>query len=368
MSKVAILGAGAWGTALAVTLARGGGNAVTLAVRRAALLEALRTSGENAAYLPGIALPATIELIDDWSAAVRDADTIVMAVPSRFARAAIAGIADAIPAIATVVSVTKGIERDTLLTMTAMLREVIGGAWSAGGARGSRAPSAAGVSASEANAGDAGKASDSALAGDRVAALSGPGFAAEVARGKPAALVVAARDDAVAARVQMLFAVRSLRVYRSNDVTGVELGGAVKNVIAIAAGIGDGLDLGSSARAALVTRGLAEMMRLARAAGGRTETMAGLAGLGDLVLTCTGEFSRNRALGLRIAQGESIPAAADGTPVAEGAANALAIRALATRIGVEMPIVEAVYRVLYEAAPAKAMVEELLSRQLRAEF
>jgi glycerol-3-phosphate dehydrogenase (NAD(P)+) len=151
-------------------------------------------------------------------------------------------------------------------------------------------------------------------------------------------------------------------------VIGVELGGAIKNVIAVAAGIGDGLDLGSSARAALITRGLAEMMRLAAAAGAHRETMAGLAGLGDLVLTCTGDLSRNRALGFRIARGEPLSSSAEGSPVAEGAGNALVIRELAARIGVEMPIVSAVCRVLYESAPANVMVEELLSRQLKAEF
>ncbi|MEA2680529.1 MAG: glycerol-3-phosphate dehydrogenase, partial [Candidatus Binataceae bacterium] len=272
-----------------------------------------------------------LEITDDWERAVCDADTIVMAVPSRFARAAIVPIARAIPSNAMIVSVTKGLEHDTLLTMSAMLSQVAG-------------PSG------------------------RVAAISGPGFAAEVARGKPAALVAAARDDALAARVQALFAVRSLRIYRSNDLVGVELGGAIKNVIAVAAGIGDGLDLGSSARAALITRGLAEMMRLAEAAGARRETLAGLAGLGDLVLTCTGDLSRNRALGFRIARGETLSAPSDGVPVAEGADNAIVIRELAARFGVEMPIVSAVYRVLYEAAPAKAMVEELLGRQLKAEF
>jgi glycerol-3-phosphate dehydrogenase (NAD(P)+) len=335
MNKVAILGAGAWGTALAATIARGGGAAV-LGVRRATHLEAIRASGENVIYLPGIKLPPTLELTDDWNAAVRDAATGVMGVPSRFARGAITTVAHAIPATAMIVSVTKGIEPDTLLTMSAMLEELTGGG-------------------SEARAG-------------RVAVLSGPGFAAEVARGKPAALVAAARDDAIAARVQELFALRPLRVYRSSDVVGVELGGAVKNVVAIAAGICDGLDLGSSAQAALITRGLAEMMRLAAAAGSRRETLAGLAGLGDLVLTCTGDLSRNRALGFRIAKGEPLAPPADGVPVAEGAANAVAIRALAARIGVEMPIVSAVCRVLYEAAPANAMVEELLSRQLKAEF
>ena len=329
--KNAILGAGAWGTALAVTIARGGAT-VILGVRRRSHLEAIRASAENTSYLPGIKLPTALELTDDWRAAVCDADTVVMAVPSRFARAAIAPIATTIPARATIVSVTKGIEPDTLLTMTAMIREVI-----VGGA-------------------------------ERVAALSGPGFAAEVARGKPAALVAAAGAEAVAAKVQALFAVRPLRVYRSNDVVGVELGGAVKNVIAIAAGISDGLELGSSARAALITRGLAEMMRLAASAGARSETMAGLAGLGDLVLTGTGELSRNRALGFRIGREQIVPELAEGAPVAEGVANALAITRLAERHGVEMPIVRAVWRVLYEAAPAKAMVEELLSRQLKAEF
>lgn len=333
MNKVAILGAGAWGTALAVTIARSGG-AVVLGVRRAAHLEAIRAGGENAVYLPGIKLPATLELTDRWEVAVRDSATVVMAVPSRFARAAIAPIARAIPATAMIVSVTKGLEPDTLLTMSAMLAE----------------------------------AAELASPSNRVAVLSGPGFAAEVARGKPAALVAAARDDALAARAQELFAVRPLRIYRSNDVVGVELGGAVKNVIAVAAGICDGLDLGSSARAALITRGLAEMMRLAAAAGAHRETLAGLAGLGDLVLTCTGELSRNRALGFRIARGETLPAPIDGAPVAEGAGNAIVIRALAARIGVEMPIVSAVCRVLYEAAPANAMVEELLSRRLKAEF
>jgi glycerol-3-phosphate dehydrogenase (NAD(P)+) len=330
MSKVAILGAGAWGTALAVTIA-GGGGPVVLGVRRTAQLESMRAIGENAVYLPDIKFPSALEITDDWERAVCDADTIVMAVPSRFARAAIVPIAQAIPSTAMIVSVTKGIEPDTLLTMSAMLGEVA-------------APSS------------------------RVAVISGPGFAAEVARGKPAALVAAARDNGLASRVQALFAVRSLRIYRSNDLVGVELGGAIKNVIAVAAGIGDGLDLGSSARAGLITRGLAEMMRLAEAAGARRETLAGLAGLGDLVLTCTGDLSRNRALGLRIARGETLRAPTDGAPVAEGAGNAIVIRELAARIGVEMPIVEAVCRVLYEAAPANAMVEELLSRQLKAEF
>jgi glycerol-3-phosphate dehydrogenase (NAD(P)+) len=337
MSKVAILGAGAWGTALALTIARGG-RTVMLCVRRPRHLEAIRASGENSIHLPGIRLPAKLGLTSDWETAVRDAATVVMAVPSRFARDAITTVAHAVPADAMIVSVTKGIEPDTLLTMSAMLEEVMA------------------------------TRSEAVPASDRVAVLSGPGFAAEVARGQPAALVAAARDAALAARAQALFATRPLRIYRSDDVIGVELGGAIKNVIAVAAGICDGLELGSSARAALITRGLAEMMRLAAAAGARRETLAGLAGLGDLILTCTGDLSRNHALGIRVARGEALGPPTDGAPVAEGAGNALTIRALAARIGVEMPIVSAVYRVLYEVAPVNAMVDELLNRQLKAEF
>jgi glycerol-3-phosphate dehydrogenase (NAD(P)+) len=340
MSKVAILGAGAWGTALALTIARGG-RTVMLCVRRPRHLEAIRASGENSIHLPGIRLPAKLGLTSDWETAVRDAATVVMAVPSRFARDAITTVAHAVPADAMIVSVTKGIEPDTLLTMSAMLEEVM--ATRAGGGPPLPPP-------------------------PRVAVLSGPGFAAEVARGQPAALVAAARDAALAARAQALFATRPLRIYRSDDVIGVELGGAIKNVIAVAAGICDGLELGSSARAALITRGLAEMMRLAAAAGARRETLAGLAGLGDLILTCTGDLSRNHALGIRVARGEALGPPTDGAPVAEGAGNALTIRALAARIGVEMPIVSAVYRVLYEVAPVNAMVDELLNRQLKAEF
>ncbi|MGH8336037.1 MAG: NAD(P)H-dependent glycerol-3-phosphate dehydrogenase, partial [Gammaproteobacteria bacterium] len=209
--SVVILGAGAWGTALAVTLARGGYD-VTLCPRRIEHCAELSAVRENAAYLAGVALPSTLRLSANWPGALRDAATIVMAIPSRHARATLAPIAEAIPRTATIVSVTKGIEGESLLTMTQMIAELTGR--------------------------EAG-----------IAALSGPGFAAEIARGKPAALVAAAHDDRVAALVRDQFAVRPLRVYSSNDVTGVELGGTIKNIIAIAAGISDGLEFGSSARA-----------------------------------------------------------------------------------------------------------------------
>ncbi len=342
----AVLGAGAWGTALAVMLARGG-RPVTLCARRRELLESLERERENRVYLPGIALPAGVELSGQWAEAVARADVVVLAVPSKYARATLGAAAHALGPEAILVSAAKGIEESALKTMTAMMAEA--------------APQARAY-----------------------AALSGPGFAAELARGKPAALVAASADESAAIKVQHLFASPTLRVYRSSDVLGVELSGAAKNVIAIAAGISDGLELGSSARAAVITRGLAELARLVEAAGGRRETVMGLAGLGDLVLTCTGDLSRNRSFGLKVGrEGGAGPGprraevggpaaegglAAEGRPVAEGVANARPVKLLAERHGVEMPIVSAVYRALYEAEPPKAMVEQLLRRALKAEF
>ena len=330
MDAVTVLGAGAWGTALAIVLARSG-HAVKLAVRRKLQLAALRQDRENRAYLSAVQFPSELHLAEMSRDSIHDADAIVMAIPSGFARETLAPMASAIPQESHMISVSKGIEQDSLRTMSQMLAEL--------------APPAG-----------------------RIAVLSGPGFAPEIARGKPAALVAAAHSEAVARRVQNLFAAKPLRVYRSLDVMGLELGGASKNVIAIATGISDGLALGSGARAALITRGLAEMMRLARAAGAKQETLAGLAGLGDLVLTSTGDLSRNRRLGLALGRGEGISLPVEGASIAEGVVNARAIVRLAERRGVEMPISSAVYRILYEAASPSAMVEELLSRELKAEF
>jgi glycerol-3-phosphate dehydrogenase (NAD(P)+) len=333
METTAILGAGAWGTALATILARNG-HRVMLGVRRDESLQLLTRTRENSTYLPGVQIPSNVELTASWSDAVAEASVIVVAVPSRYARSAMEDLARAIRPESILVSATKGIEEAALASMTAMLAEVV--------------PSARAY-----------------------AALSGPGFAAEVAREKPAALVVASRDEEAARKVQHLFASPMLRVYRSADVVGVELAGAAKNVIAIAAGISDGLDLGSSARAAVITRGLAEIARLVEAAGGKRETVMGLAGLGDLVLTCTGDLSRNRTLGMKTGRegGFNIPATQEeGKPVAEGIVNAHSIKTLAQRHQIEMPIVDAVYRALYEAAPPKAIVDGLLSRALKSEF
>jgi glycerol-3-phosphate dehydrogenase (NAD(P)+) len=331
--RATVLGAGAWGTTIAVILARAGVR-TTLGVRRDSQLALMRQRRENPTYLPGIRLPDELEITDRWTDAVAGADVIVMAIPSSHARAAMSAVASAIRPATTIVSATKGVEPGSLLTMTAMLREIV-------------------------------------PAGVRCAALSGPGFAAEVARGKPTALVAAATDEATAATAQELFAGPLLRVYRSPDPIGVELAGTLKNVIAIATGIGDGLDLGSGARAAVITRGLAELMRLGEATGARRETIAGLAGLGDLVLTCTGELSRNRAFGIRLARltdSRIDLEEREGQPVAEGIANARTAVELARRAGIEMPIVTAVYRVLYEGGSPRAMVEELLNRELKAEF
>jgi glycerol-3-phosphate dehydrogenase (NAD(P)+) len=330
---IAVLGAGAWGTALAVMLSRSG-HRVRLCVRRKAHLAEIRDAGENKSYLPGVAIPGSIELMLDWRAAVAEAEVIVLAVPSRHAGAALEPLKDSVSADTLVISATKGIEERSMLTMTALIREFFSKR-------------------------------------TRPAVLSGPGFAAEIARGQPLALVAAASDEAIAIRVRDLFAGRTVRVYSSTDMIGVELAGATKNVIAIAAGACDGLKLGSSARAAVITRGLAEIMRLVEAAGGRRETVAGLSGLGDLVLTCTGDLSRNRTAGIRLAHGEALEVgdgADEGRPVAEGISNARAIRALAGRLGVEMPIVSAVYRALYEAAAPATIVDELLSRELKPEF
>jgi glycerol-3-phosphate dehydrogenase (NAD(P)+) len=334
-ATIAVLGAGAWGTALAAMLARSSAR-VTLCVRRESQFNSIAATHENSNYLAGIALPDNLNVSAEWQRTIAAADVIVVAVPSAHARASLSPFAEAIREDAIVVSATKGIENDTLCTMTRMLAEVV-----------PQCP--------------------------RLAVLSGPGFAAEVARGRPAALVAAAREAQIARQVQELFAMRSLRVYSSTDVAGVEICGAVKNIVAIAAGVSDGLELGSSARAALITRGLAEIMRLVDATGGRRETAAGLAGLGDLVLTCTGDLSRNRSVGLALARGErpaldDLKSTAGGKSVAEGIANARSVKTLAAKLNVEMPIVAAVYRGLYEGLAPNAMVEELLSRGLKAEF
>jgi len=334
MTTVALLGAGAWGTALAVHLAERAAAkpSVTLWTRDAAQARALDRDRVNARYLPGIELPRAMNITSDLRIAVR-AELLVVATPAAALPEIVRELA-AQGAAAPLIWLSKGfVAAASLPAGVGLAHQVIAPMW----------PTAVGI-------------------------VSGPTFAEEVARGLPAALTVAATAPGLAAMVAALLRGDSLRAYESDDVTGVEIGGAVKNVLAIAAGASDGLGFGHNARAALITRGLAETGRLSAALGGKRETLMGLAGLGDLVLTCTGDLSRNRRVGLALAKGQRLPAIlAELGHVAEGVTAALAARALAAHHGVEMPICEVVCRVLHEDLPARIAVEELLSREPRSE-
>jgi glycerol-3-phosphate dehydrogenase (NAD(P)+) len=334
MTTVALLGAGAWGTALAVHLAERAAAkpSVTLWTRDAAQARALDRDRVNARYLPGIALPRAMNVTADLRFAVR-ADLLVVATPAAALPELVRELT-AQGAMAPLIWLSKGfVAAPSLPAGVGLAHQVIAPMW----------PTAVGI-------------------------VSGPTFAEEVARGLPAALTVAATEPGLAATVAALLRGDSLRAYESDDVTGVEIGGAIKNVLAIAAGASDGLGFGHNARAALITRGLAETGRLSAALGGKRETLMGLAGLGDLVLTCTGDLSRNRRVGLALAKGQRLPAIlAELGHVAEGVSAALAARVLAAHHGVEMPICEVVCRALHEDLPARVAVEELLSREPRSE-
>jgi len=325
--RLAVIGGGAWGTALASHAVRAGLD-TRIWVREPELVDAMAVRRENPLYLPGVALPEGMRPTTSLGDAVAEAETLVVAVPSEYCRATFAELAARAEPSAVLVSATKGLETDTLRRMSE-------------------------VAAAEAP-------------GRALAVLSGPSFAAEVARQLPTAVVVASADHALAERVQRTLSTRSFRVYSSEDVTGVELAGAVKNVIAIAAGIVDGLGYGHNTVAALITRGLAEISRLAVALGGRPDTLAGLAGLGDLVLTCTGSLSRNRTVGQRLGRGQSLAEAAAGIHP-EGVRTTLATAALAERHGIDMPIVRQMKAVLYEGKPPREALEELMLRSLKRE-
>lgn len=328
--RATVVGGGAWGTALARVLS-GTGCDVRLWVREPALATAIERTGENARYLPGVALEG-VAATTDLARALDGARLVVSAVPSHVVRAVMGTAAPHVDPEAIVVSASKGIEEGTLKRMTEVLAEVLGGE-------------------------------------RRLAALSGPSFAAEVGRDSPTAVTLAAHDAAIARAAREAFFAPRFRVYTSEDVVGVELGGAVKNVVAIATGIADGLDYGHNARAALITRGLAEISRLGSALGGQRLTFMGLAGLGDLVLTCTGDLSRNRTVGLRLARGESLESILGGMgQVAKGVRSTRSVRDLAARIEVEMPIVEQVYEMLYHAKSPQVVVEELMTRESKPEF
>ena len=330
MRAVAILGAGSFGTALSAHLALSG-HRVRLWARDAVLAADIARRRANPVYLPDVTLPAAIDVGADLPHALADAEMVVVAVPSHGVRRVIEAARPRIAPGTTVVSTTKGLEEGTLLRMSALLAGTLGPAIP-------------------------------------VAVVSGPSFAVEVARGLPTAVVAAADDARAVALVQQEFRGSYLRVYGSHDVVGVEIGGALKNVIAIAAGVVEGTGLGANAQAALITRGLAEITRLAVALGGRRETLAGLAGLGDLVLTCTGALSRNRHVGMELAAGRGLEEVVGSMKmVAEGVRTTQAALALGARHGVELPIAAQMADVLAGRKDARTALQDLMLRPQRAE-
>jgi glycerol-3-phosphate dehydrogenase (NAD(P)+) len=330
-TAVAILGAGSWGAALALHLA-GLGHEVTLWGRSRATTDELAAAGEHPSH-PGIRFPTNLRTSADLAGAVQGVDAVLFGCPSHAVRGVAEQVRPVLRGRPLLVSTAKGVEQDTQMTMSAVLEEVVGAQYR-----------------------------------DRVAVLSGPSFAREVALGMPTVVTAAARDLEVAGELQRLFNGPTFRVYTATDLVGVEIGGAVKNVIAVAAGLSDGLGFGHNTRAALITRGLAEICRLAIRLGADRETLYGLSGLGDLVLTCTGDLSRNRTVGLRLGRGESLDQiVASMKEVAEGVRNTRSVQDLATSAGVEMPITEQMYLLLYEGKDPRHAVVDLMTRRPKAE-
>jgi len=336
MSRIAILGSGAWGTAIALSLARRGGHELTLWAHSVEFAREIIDAGENKLFLPGFPIPAGVRVTGD-EAAVSEAEIVVSVIPSEFLRATFIRLRAHLHPGQIIVSATKGVEDRSLLRMT----EVIGSCMAETGA-GLRLP---------------------------IGAFSGPSFAQEVAQGQPTAITVAYDDAAIAARIQAELASETLRLYTSTDVIGVEMGGALKNVIAIAAGVAAGVGLGYNSAAALITRGIAEITRLAVACGGRRETLAGLSGVGDLVLTCTGSLSRNRTVGQELGRGRKLPEilAGLGGKVAEGVLTTRAALGLARRQGIEMPITEQMELILDEGKDPREAIKDLMLRPGREE-
>jgi glycerol-3-phosphate dehydrogenase (NAD(P)+) len=324
-----VIGAGAWGTALADLLARNG-HEVLLWAYEHDVVDSVNMRHANPRFLPGAMLAPGVRATGHLDEAVAGAEYVVCAAPSHVSRAVLRGAAPAVPESATIIIASKGIERGTLALMSDVVAEE--------------------------------------LPGRPVVALSGPSFALEVAARQPTAVVAASTSEEASRCTQSALSNENFRVYTHDDVTGVELGGSLKNVVAIATGMAEGLGLGFNPRAALITRGLAEMARLGVALGAAPLTFAGLAGMGDLVLTCTGALSRNRALGVEIAKGTTLEAAlAARETVAEGVITTQSARSLAEREGVEMPIVAAVHRILFEKQSPRDAITELMTRELRAE-
>ena len=334
MTKVAILGGGGWGTALAIVLSRSRKpHEISLWVRNAGLAESLRLGRENETYLPGAKLPQSVRVDPQLEAALSGAQVILGAMPSAHARAVYTSALPFVTAVSSFVSASKGLEPSTHLRMSEVIAQVA-----------------------------------SPKFAPRLAVISGPSFAAEAARGEPTAVVLASRDAALASELQEEFAGPNFRLYTNDDVLGVELAGAMKNVMAIAAGACQGLGLGSNALAALITRGLAEMARLAVALGARPETLSGLAGLGDLVLTCTGSLSRNRFVGIELGKGRALAEIlAKMRTVAEGVDTAAPLLALAREHQIEMPITEQVDAILHAGKSPNDAIRDIMERPLKRE-
>ena len=327
---IAVLGAGSWGTALAVLIARNGYRTLFWG-HDAARQAHLAHDRENARYLPGVRFPENLFIREDLLETAEEASQLLLVVPSHAFRATLDALKSKLSADAIVAWATKGLEPATGRLLSQVAADVLG-------------------------------------EGRALGVISGPTFAKEVAHGLPTAITVAAREPATAEAIAAWLRSDRVRVYTSTDMVGVELGGAIKNVLAIATGISDGLGLGANARAALITRGLAEMRRLTEALGGKPETVMGLAGIGDLVLTCTDNQSRNRQVGLALGKGRKLQVTlAEIGQVAEGVATAREVRQLAQRMQVDMPITEQVYRVLFEGVSPQTAVEALLKREVRPE-
>src|SRR5712692_1150986 len=331
--RAAVIGGGSWGTALASVLGHNGHD-VAVWAHDPEVARALTETHQNPKYLIGLQLPEKVTGTNDLAQALAGAELVVAVSPSHVTRAVMREALPALPRATPIVCATKGIENESLLTMYEVLEDVL-----------------------------------PAELHPYICCLSGPSFARETVQRMPTAVVVASPWEKLAQRVQKMFSNDYFRVYTSTDVAGVELGGSLKNVCAIAAGISDGMGFGSNTRAAIMTRGLAELVRLAIKKGANPLTLSGLAGMGDLVLTCTGELSRNRTVGLGLGRGQTLPQVLSGmTQVAEGVRTAKSVHDLARKLGVEMPLHEAIYRILYEGLSPKAALQSLTSRELKSEF
>jgi glycerol-3-phosphate dehydrogenase (NAD(P)+) len=336
MSEIAIIGAGAWGTALSIVLGRKESHRVRLWAHEKDVCESIARQRVNEKFLPGQSIPACVTPCNDLAEALQGAAIVVSVMPSQHCRRLFERMRPQLGAETMIVSATKGLEEKSLLRMTEVIVQVVK-------ANGTPAP--------------------------RIGALSGPSFALEAARGDPTAIAIASQDKELARFVQQEFSHASFRLYTNADPVGVELGGALKNVVAIAAGVCAGLGFGHNSVAALITRGLAEMTRLVVACGGKAETMAGLAGLGDLVLTCTGGLSRNRSVGVELGRGCKLPEILAGMHgmVAEGIFTTTAAVGLARARGVEMPITEQMHAILHEGKAPREAIHELMTRSSKSE-